>query len=112
MVLDGVDVYLDDYNTPYKSWTGEEVAAVVSGAGDFSFDINDASNGSHKVKIVATDAAGNKHEIEVSNFYVTTNLFVRYYTNTPLFIGSIIGLLVIIALAVFIVVIKRKYGRR
>ena len=112
LVLDGVDVYLDDYNTPYKSWTGEEVAAVVSGAGDFSFDINDASNGSHKVKIVATDAAGNKHEIEVSNFYVTTNLFVRYYTNTPLFIGSIIGLLVIIALAVFIVVIKRKYGRR
>ncbi len=112
LVLDGVDVYLDDYNTPYKSWTGEEVAAVVSGTGDFSFDIDDASNGSHKVKIVATDAAGNKHEIEVSNFYVTTNLFVRYYTNTPLFIGSIIGLLVIIALAVFIVVIKRKYAKR
>ena len=112
LVLNGVDVYLDDYTNPYKSWTGEEVAAVVSGTGDFSFDINDASNGSHKVKIVATDAAGNKHEIEVSNFYVTTNLFVRYYTNTPLFIGSIIGLLVIIALAVFIVVIKRKYGRR
>ena len=112
LVLDGVDVYLDDYNTPYKSWTGEEVAAVVSGTGDFSFDIDDASNGSHKVKIVATDAAGNKHEIEVSNFYVTTNLFVRYYTNTPLFIGSIVGLLVIIALAVFIVVIKRKYAKR
>ena len=112
LVLNGVDVYLDDYTNPYKSWTGEEVAAVISGTGDFSFDINDASNGSHKVKIVATDAAGNKHEIEVSNFYVTTNLFVRYYTNTPLFIGSIIGLLVIIALAVFIVVIKRKYGRR
>ena len=112
LVLDGVDVYLDDYNKPYESWNAEEVAAVIAGTGAFSFDINDASNGSHKVKIVATDAAGNKHEIEVSNFYVTTNLFVRYYTNTPLFVGSIIGLLVIIALAVFIVVIKRKYGRR
>ena len=112
LLLDGVDVYLDDYNNPYKSWTGEEVAAVVSEAGEFAFDINDASNGSHKVKIVATDAAGNKHEIEVSNFYVTTNLFVRYYTNTPLFVGSIIGLLVVVALVIFIVVIKRKYGKR
>ena len=112
LLLDGVDVYLDDYNNPYKSWTGEEVAAVVSEAGEFAFDIDDASNGSHKVKIVATDAAGNKHEIEVSNFYVTTNLFVRYYTNTPLFVGSIIGLLVVVALVIFIVVIKRKYGKR
>ncbi|MBR2821750.1 MAG: hypothetical protein IKD91_07750, partial [Clostridiales bacterium] len=66
-----------------------------------------------KVKIVATDAAGNKHEVEVGNFYVTTNLFVRYYTNTPLFVGSIIALLAIIALVIFIVVMKRrKYGRR
>ena len=113
LLLDGVDVYLDDYSTPYKSWTEEELAAVVSGTGEFTFDVTDASTGSHKVKIVATDAAGNKHEVEVGNFYVTTNLFVRYYTNTPLFVGSIIALLVIIALVIFIVVMKRrKYGRR
>ena len=113
LLLDGVDVYLDDYNTPYKSWTEEELAAVVSGTGEFTFDITDASTGSHKVKIVATDAAGNKHEVEVSNFYVTTNLFVRYYTNTPLFVGSIVALLAIIALVIFIVVMKkRKYVRR
>ena len=113
LLLDGVDVYLDDYSTPYKSWTEEELAAVVSGTGEFTFDITDASTGSHKVKIVATDAAGNEHEVEVGNFYVTTNLFVRYYTNTPLFVGSIIALLVIIALVIFIVVMKRrKHVRR
>ena len=112
LMLDGVDVYLDDYDTPYKSWTEEELAAIVSGTGEFTFDITDASAGSHKVKIVATDAAGNKHEVEVGNFYVTKNLFVRFYTNTPLFVGSIIALLVIIAIVVFIVVMKRKGFRR
>ena len=111
--LDRVDVYLDDYNTPYKSWTKEELASVVSGTGEFAFDISGASSGSHKVKIVATDAAGNKHEVEVSDFYVTTNLFVRYYKNTPLFAGSVIALLVIISGVIVAVVMKsRKFGRK
>lgn len=112
LLLDSVDVYLDDYDTPYKSWTKEELASVVSGTGEFEFDISGASSGSHKVKIVATDAAGNKHEVEVSDFYVTTNPFVKNYKNTPLVVGSIIALLVIIAIVVFIVVMKRKGFRR
>ena len=113
LLLDSVDVYLDDYDTPYKSWTKEELASVVSGTGEFEFDISGASSGSHKVKIVATDAAGNKHEVEVSDFYVTTNPFVKNYKNTPLVVGSIIALLVIIAIVVIIVVMKRKrFGRR
>ena len=112
LLLDSVDVYLDDYDTPYKSWTKEELASVVSGTGEFEFDISGASSGSHKVKIVATDAAGNKHEVEVSDFYVTTNPFVRYYKNTPLVVGSIIALLVIIPVVIVAVVMKRKrFGR-
>ena len=113
LLLDSVDVYLDDYDTPYKSWTKEELASVVSGTGEFEFDISGASSGSHKVKIVATDAAGNKHEIEVSDFYVTTNPFVRYYKNTPLFAGSIIALLAIISAVIVAVVMKsRKIVKR
>jgi hypothetical protein len=112
LLLDSVDVYLDDYDTPYKSWTKEELASVVSGTGEFEFDISGASSGSHKVKIVATDAAGNKHEVEVSDFYVTTNPFVRYYKNTPLVVGSIIALLVIVPVVIVAVVMKRKrFGR-
>ena len=41
------------------------------------------------MKIVCTDAAGNEQTEEITNFYVTTNLFVRYYNNKPLFFGSI-----------------------
>lgn len=113
LLLDSVDVYLDDYDTSYKSWTKEELASVVSGTGEFEFDISGASSGSHKVKIVATDAAGNKHEVEVSDFYVTTNPFVRYYKNTPLFAGSIIALLAIISAVIVAVVMKsRKIVKR
>lgn len=108
LLLSGVDVYLDDYNTPYVSWTAEQVAEILTGNGSFTFDITDYSNSAHKVKIVGTDAAGNVSELEITNFYVTTNLFVRYYTNTPLVIGSIVGLFLIVALAVVIVVVKRK----
>lgn len=108
LLLDSVDVYLDDYDTPYKSWTKEGLASVVSGTGEFEFDISGASSGSHKVKIVATDAAGNKHEVEVSDFYVTTNPFVRYYKNTPLVVGSIIALLVIIPVVIVAVVMKSR----
>lgn len=113
LLLSGVDVYLDDYNTPYVSWTAEQVAEILTGNGSFTFDITDYSNSAHKVKIVGTDAAGNVSELEITNFYVTTNLFVRYYTNTPLVIGSIVGLFLIVALAVVIVVVKRrKYSKR
>ena len=95
------------------SWTAEQVAEIMTGNGSFTFDITDSSNSAHKVKIVGTDAAGNVSELEITNFYVTTNLFVRYYTNTPLVIGSIVGLFLIVALAVVIVVVKRrKYSKR
>ena len=108
LLLNDVEIYLDDYNTPYISWSAEQVAEIINRNGEFTFDISDYSNSAHKVKIVGTDAAGNVQEFEITNFYVTTNLFVRFITNTPLVIGSIIGLLVLVALVVFIVVMKRR----
>jgi len=103
LLLDRVDVYLDDYSTPYRSFVNGD---------DFTFDITDSSTSAHKLKVVGTDAAGNVQELEITNFYVTTNLFVRFYTNTPLFVGSIIGFLLILALIVFIVVFKRRKTAR
>ena len=68
--------------------------------------------------VYAIDAAGNGEKIsdtelpanaeEVEDFYVTTNLWVRYYTNKPLFFGSIGGVILIAGLAVALVVIKKK----
>jgi hypothetical protein len=110
--LHSIDVYLDNSAEPYRTWDAAEIAAIVSG--EYVFNIDDSSTSAHTVRIVATDEAGNVQELTVSNFYVTTNLFVRYYTNTPLFVGSIIGFILLIAIIVFIVVMSRRkrYNRR
>ena len=61
------------------------------------------------VKIVAVDAAGNEQPIEVNDFLVNTNIFVRWYNNTPLFVGSIIGVVVLaLGITIFLVFFKKK----
>lgn len=108
LLLSTVTVYLDDYNKAYKTWTAEEIAKIIAANGEFTFDIPGDSTSAHKVKIVCVDAAGNEQIEEIEDFFVTTNLWVRYYTNKPLFFGSIAGVIVLAGLIVFLVVYKRK----
>jgi LPXTG-motif cell wall-anchored protein len=47
--------------------------------------------------------------VEVKDFLVNANIFVRWYNNTPLFVGSIIGAAALImAVIAFIVFGKKK----
>lgn len=108
LLLQSVVVYLDDYSKAYKTWTAEEVAAIVADQGEFTFDIPGDSTGAHQVKIVCTDAAGNEQTEEITNFYVTTNLFVRYYNNKPLFFGSIAAVVVITGVVIALAAGKKK----
>ena len=108
LLLKSVTVYLDDYNKPYKVWDENEIAEMIANKSDFTFDVPGDSTGAHKVKVVCTDAAGNEHVEEVKNFYVTTNLFVRYYTNKALFFGSIGGVVLIAGLAIILVAAKKR----
>lgn len=108
LLLQSVVVYLDDYSKAYKTWTAEEVAAIVANQGEFTFDIPGDSTGAHQVKIVCTDAAGNEQTEEITNFYVTTNLFVRYYNNKPLFFGSIAAVVVIAGVVIALTAGKKK----
>ena len=108
LLLQSVVVYLDDYSKAYKTWTAEEVAAIVANQGEFTFDIPGDSTGAHQVKIVCTDAAGNEQTEEITNFYVTTNLFVRYYNNKPLFFGSSAAVVVIAGVVIALAAGKKK----
>lgn len=110
--LSSVIMYMDNYEKPYKNWTGDELEAVVGAGGEFSFDIQGDSKSAHNIKIIALDAAGNKYTCEVKDFYVTTDLFIRYYNNKPLFYGSIIGCAAAAALVVAVVVVRRKRKAR
>ncbi|MGN0492055.1 MAG: hypothetical protein ACI4F7_00250, partial [Acutalibacteraceae bacterium] len=90
------------------SWTGDTLDTFINSGEDFTFNVNGDSTEAHTVKVIATDAAGNVYEEDVSDFYVTTNLWVRYYNNKPLFFGSIAGVLVAAGLIIFLVVFKRR----
>ncbi len=106
--LDSVVVYLDDDTTQYKTWNADEVAEILSGDGEFTFDISGDSTSAHDVRVVCLDAAGNEISQDITDFFVTTNLWVRYYTNKPLFFGSIAGVILLAAFIVFIVVWKKR----
>lgn len=55
-----------------------------------------------RIQICFVDAAGNETIEEFTDFYVTTNLFIRYFNNKPLFYGSIGGVAAVALAAVFL----------
>lgn len=106
----------------YKMWSGKEVETIVQDGGNFTFDISGDSTNAHNLVVYAIDAAGNGVKLsdaelpenaeKVENFYVTTNLWVRYYTNKPLFFGSLAGVIVLAGLIVIPAVYKKKKGEK
>lgn len=104
--LKKVVVELD--GTKYDEWSGDELKALIDAGADMTFDISGDSTSAHTIKVIAVDEAGNEQVEEIEDFYVTTNLWVRYYTNKPLFFGSIGGVVILAAVIVFIVVKKKK----
>lgn len=92
----------------YKSWEGKDLKTIIDKGGNFEFTIDGTSTDSHDVKIIATDAADVEGVEEITDFYVTTNVWVNYYNNKPLFFGSIAGVLVVAGLIIFFVVKKKK----
>lgn len=95
LVLDSVKIYLNDVEVQYEN-SGET----------YTFDIPE-KNEKQNVRIVAVDAAGNAYELPVENFLVSTNVFVRWFNNTPLFVGSLVGVALIAGAIVFLVGSKR-----
>ena len=103
-------VYLDGKES--KVWNEQDVAALVASREDFIFEIKDDSVKARTLKIVMTDAAGNQMEKEVSGFFVTTNLWIRYVNNKPLMFTSI-GLVGLIAFGgVFLISRRRRRSAR
>lgn len=97
LVLESVKIYLN----------GEEVEYKVDGE-TYTFDIPEV-NEKQNVEFVAVDAAGNEYRLPIDDFLVSTNIFVRWYNNTPLFVGSIIGVVVLaVAITAFILFGKKK----
>lgn len=84
-----------------------------------SFTINGSNSGAHDVRIYIKDLAGNVTDTNDENFdiesidfnrevTVSTNFFVRWYANKPLFWGSIAAIVVVAGGLAFLIAIKRR----
>lgn len=83
LVLENVEVYIGDAKCEY-SVDGE----------NYTFSVPNATS-RQDITVAATDAAGNRTNYVISGVLVTTNAFIRWYNNTPLFVGTIAGVAVV-----------------
>lgn len=79
LVLDSVEISIGDKKCDYTA-DGE----------NYQFDIPNSTK-KQDITIKAVDAAGNQTSYVLSGILVTTNTFIRWYNNKPLFVGSIAG---------------------
>ncbi len=117
---------LDSNGNPLKDGNGTDISArfemsgeellkyLTENDGKVTFTIPEGLN--NKVRIICNDCATNADNLtnEYNELFervtVSQNPFVIFYANTSLFIGTIVGVLAIIALCIFL--IKRKSDKK
>ena len=111
--LDSVAIYINDKEV-------DKITDFTEDANNYSgvFAVDEATR-AQKVRIVVTDKAGNVTDTDAADFTssyvfnntitVSTNMFVRWYANKPLFYGTIGGTVVLIGAGTgTILFVKRK----
>ena len=105
IAMGDVGVYLGDSDKPVQSYDAKDIQAA---GGELTYTMS-SSNSRQDIRAVATDAAGNTAEAEITRVLLTSNLFVQFYSNTPLLVGSIAGVVVIAGgLLWFFLIFKKK----
>ncbi len=118
---------MDSDGNPLKDKeTGEDISVRFNKSGEellqylkdndgmVTFTIPDGLN--NQVKIICTDCATsaegqtNEYNELFDKVTVSPNQFVIFYANTPLFVGTIVGVLAVIGLIIFL--IKRKKNKK
>lgn len=98
-----VEVLID--GAVVEEYTQEQIEQVN---GALTYTIGN-SNNSQDIRVVAVDLAGNEGASDDREVLITSNLFIQYINNTPLFVGSIIGVIVIAGgLIWFFLIFKRR----
>ena len=105
LALSKAEIYLD--GKLVATLDQAQLEELIKNGGDYALEI-DSADYARNVKIVLTDAAGNKIEEEIDNFFVTTNLWVRFVNNRPVFAGTLATLLSGFAIFFFILWKRRK----
>lgn len=112
MAMDRVELYVDDEKDPAESYNAKTIQRE---GGELPYTLNSSSDW-QEVKAVAIDKAGNVtdtsrpedgDEEKWLSVLVTSNVFVQFYRNTPLVIGSVVGLAALIGI-IFLILAKRR----
>ena len=106
MRLVSMEVWLDGVSHAF--WGEDEILQKSMAYEDYSFEISGESTRAHNVTVALMDAAGNRLVEEISDFYVTTDVWVQFFNNRPLFFGSVAGVTGMIAIPIIIIVMVRK----
>ncbi len=111
--LSGVILYLD--GEIVREWSASEIEELISEKEDFHYTVMGGSNKARHLRVICADAAGNQTEMEVSNFYVSTNRWVHIMNNDQLmlliYVGAALAFL-LSAVTVFLILSRRAKKRR
>ena len=83
---------------------GDALAAL---GGSHSFKI-DESNSDQSLEIRATDSAGNVAVSKVESFYINSSGLRQFVHNTPVFVGSLVGVAALAGVAAYLISRKKK----
>ncbi len=111
--LDGRQLSIVNENGVYVVYDGStKVGEYDSYKNCFVLTVKNVDNSlkssKHKIEFLAVDKAGHKTEFDPFGFTLSTNFWILFYSNTPLFVGSIVGVVLVIAAIVIIIVMKRR----
>ena len=106
--LQQLNVYADGSDVPLASFDSEAIRKVQSEGGDYSFELAGGTGDARSLRFEAIDMAGNSSFQDITDFYLTSNLWVRYYNNKGLFYGSIGGLGGLAALLILLIVLLKR----
>lgn len=66
-----------------------------------------SANQKQNLRIVAYDAAENEQTETIEGFLISTNLFVRWYNNLPLFVGTLSASGILVVIGILIIILRR-----
>ncbi len=88
---------------------GKTVETEIEDLGNNEYKFLVESGYNYSVEIVAKDLAGNESELyKVEHLTVSTNIFILWYANTPLFWGSIGGTVLLAGIITLLILLKKR----
>lgn len=108
VAMERLDVSVNGTETKAESYDAE---TIQKQKGEVPFALASSSNW-QEITATATDAAGNTADTSEIRVLITSNMLVQFYRNTPLVVGSSVGLAALAAVVVFLISRKKKTNQK